>query len=98
MARRREQVHGVKPLLQRRVRAEERRADHRVNVLTARARVSGQFGQPLVEANVAAALTFILYAEARPEQMLKTRIIIRNNFMNSVIGMVLIMAACPSLP
>lgn len=35
VARRREQVHGIEPLLQRRVRLVERRSDHRVEVLAA---------------------------------------------------------------
>lgn len=76
VARCREQIERIKPLLQRRVRAMKWRADHRVNVLAALARVGRYFRQLAKLADLAATRTCEISAVARLEQMLQARIVI----------------------
>ena len=80
VARRREHVHRVKPLLERRVRALERRALHRVNVVAApRASISGQSREAGEPARPAALWAGNGFPEARPHQMLKASIVCRES-------------------
>ena len=78
MASRGEQVHRVKPLLQRRVGALKGRVLHRVNVMPACwARISRNLLEPCKLALVAAFRAFKWIAETRRHQMLKASGVIR---------------------
>ena len=71
-----EQVHGVEPLLQGRAGLLERRADHRVNMVSAIAGIGGELFQATPLADNTAPLTSKLAAEADFEQVLQARIVI----------------------
>lgn len=80
MARGREQVHGIEPLAQRRVRTVKRGAHHRVNVMAAtrgRAAESRLIPQTDKAARLAAFWAFRAAAVADLHQMLQTRIVVR---------------------
>lgn len=71
----REQVHGIEPLLQRRMRALERGALHGVQVMAAVAGPRGELGEPVEAANDTAFRANRVRAEPDGEQMLQTGIV-----------------------
>lgn len=78
MPRRAEQVHGIKPLLQRNVRAMERCADHGVNMMTAPwARISGRLLDANEPAFFSAFRALKRLAVAKFHDVVEARIIVR---------------------
>lgn len=76
MARGREQIHRVKPFLERNARATEWRADHRMNVIAAVARICRHFGKLTKLPDFSTALTFDAFAVTLFEKMRQTGVII----------------------
>lgn len=79
VTRRGEQVHRIEPLLERRMRAIERRSHHRVDVFAALACIGGHLRQLLVFACFPAARAFVIRAKASLEQMLKAGVVVREH-------------------
>lgn len=76
VARRREEVHRVIPLLQRRVGAMENRPRHRMNVLAALTGIGGHLRELAELALFAAARAFIIRAITGLEQMFKASVVV----------------------
>lgn len=77
VARRSEEIHRVKPLLQRHASAAERRAYHRVNVVPTITGIGWHLRQLAKFADLAAALARDIFAIPLLEKMRQTRVIVR---------------------
>lgn len=77
VARGRKEVHRVKPLLQRHMSPHERRADHRMNVLSAVAGVGRKFRELAEQAYLAAARALEFLAVPQFEKVGDTSIVVR---------------------
>ena len=72
-----EQIHGVKPLLQRGVGLVKRGADHGVNMVPARASIGGHLGESFPKISFAAFWALVVLAVAGLEKMFQAGVIIR---------------------
>lgn len=76
VARRGEQIHREKPLLERDTRSAERRSNHRMNMMAAVARIGGHFGELAKFPNLATTLALQVLAIPLFEKMRQTGVII----------------------